>query len=262
MLNMLKYQFYRLSRSISTYISVALLIIFNIMIVAMNASTPGAQEGDEALSTFMDAVDFASFGYVSIAMPMVFSAWAVIFAYGEFHQGYIRNIASSVKSKCSFFFSHIIVCAFVFLVMSLFGGATAVISAKFMVANIEWGDFGHLLQVVLMELFVHLIFSALALLAVYFFRNIFIPLIVTFGVSLGLETIPLLFVQNIIDGIGVKGSDTINQWLNHTSVYMNITMVEFALHKHELHRFFIVGGLMLVLYSVLACLAITKKDIK
>ncbi len=263
MLNMLKYQFYRLSRSTSTYIGLALITIFDIMIVAMNASMPEAQSGEEAIADFMTAAQMASFSFAAMAVPLVYSAWVVIFAYGEFQQGYIRNIASSVKNKCGFFFSHLAVCAVMFMVYAIFSCVVTIICAKLMIANVQMGDFLMLAKNVLMQFFFHITFAALALLAVYFFRNIFIPLIITFSISFGIESIPLVIVQNLITNTMGERADEINLWLSHLSVSSNIYNIEFALMSGKgLEKFFIMGGFMLVLYSTLACLAITKKDIK
>lgn len=266
MLNMLKYQFYRLSRSISTYIGLALIVIFDVMIVGMNASLPGAQSGEDALSNFMTAAQMASFSFAAMAVPMVYSAWVVIYAYGEFQQGYIRNIAPSVKNKCSFFFSHLIVCAIMFVVYAIFSCAVTIICSKLMVPDIQTGDFLILAKTLLMYFLLHITYAALALLAVYFFRNIFIPLIVTFSVSMGIETIPIVIVQNLIDHTMGDKAEEINSWLNHLSISINLYSVEYCFisgnEREDIGKIIIMSGIVLILYSVLACLSITKKDIK
>ncbi len=266
MLNMLKYQFYRFSRSISTYIGLVLIVIFDIMIVGMNASLPGAQSGEDAIANFMTATQMASFSFAAMAVPLVYSAWVVIYAYGEFQQGYIRNIAPSVKNKCSFFFSHLIVCGFMFVVYAIFSCTITIICSKLMIPDIQMGDFLILAKTLLMYFLFHITYAALALLAVYFFRNIFIPLIITFSVSFGLEIVPLTIVQNLIEHTMGNKAEEINSWLNHLSIANNIYAVEYALISgngiKEIEKFVIMCGIMLVLYSVLACLSITKKDIK
>ncbi len=268
MLNMLKYQFYRLTHNISSYIGIALITIFDIMIVAMNASIPGTLSGEDSLANIMTAMQMASFSFASMAVPMVYSAWVVIYAYGEFQQGYIRNIAPSVKNKCSFFFAHLAVCAVMFVFYAVFSCSITIICSKLMVPGIQMGDFVMLLKNLLMQFFFHITYAALALLAVYFFRNIFIPLIVTFSVSMGIESLPLMIVQNLIENtLGDKG-DELNSWLTHLSISNNIYFVEYSFisgngsENGGLEKYIIMGGIMLVLYSTLACLAITKKDIK
>ncbi len=263
MLNMLKYQFYRLSRSTSTYIGLVLIIIFDIMIVGMNASLPGAQLGEEAIAKFMTAAQMASFTFAAMAVPLVYSAWVVIYAYGEFQQGYIRNIAPSVKNKCCFFFSHMIVCSVMFMIYAVFSCAVTIICSKLMIPDVQMGDFLMLAKNLVMQFFFHITFAAMALLAVYFFRNIFVPLIITFSISFGIESIPLMIVQNLTDlTMGEKAAE-INSWLSCLSISSNIYNVEYALITgKELEKIVIMCGFLLVLYSVLACLAITKKDIK
>jgi len=263
MLNMLKYQFYRLLHNISTYIGLALIILFDIMIVGMNASLPGAQSGEEALANLLTATQMASFTFVAMSMPMVYSAWVVIYAYGEFQQGYIRNIAPSVKNKCSFFFSHLIVCAVMFVVYAIFSCAITIICSKLMIPNIQTGDFLMLGKNLVMQFFFHITFAALALLAVYFFRNIFLPLIVTFSVTFGIESLFIVIIQNLVNYIMGEKAAEINSWLNHLSILNNIFSVELALAADKgLEKFIVMCGILLVLYSTLACFAITKKDIK
>lgn len=263
MLNMLKYQFYRLTHNLSTYIALFLIALFDIMIVEMNAAIPGSLSGEEAIANFMTATQMASFSFVSMAVPIVYSTWAVIFAYGEFQQGYIRNIASSTNNKISFFFGHMTVCAVMFIAFAIVSCISTIISSKLMIPDIETGDFVVLFKILSMQLYFHLAYAALALLGVYFFRNIFIPLVMTFAVSMGIEPLPLIIVQNLIEKtLGEKGA-VLNSWLNSLSITNNIFNVELSFYSGKgLEKHIIMGGVILLIYSTLACLAITKKDIK
>lgn len=263
MFNMIKYQLYRFSRSISSYITPFCMIIFSIMIVGMNATMPGAQEGEEALSNYMSMTDFATFNFASMAFTMVYGAWVGIYGYGEFHQGYIRNIASSVKNKCSFFLSHMVVCVVMYIICAVVSSASCMICAKFMITNVKFGDFLFLAKFVLIQLYFHLALAAFILFVVYLARNAFIPIIVAFSFPMGLETLPLITIQNFIEkNLGEKAEE-INSWLTHTSISNNVFCLEIDLYNGDsLHKYFIMGGVMLVLYSVIACLSITKKDIK
>ncbi len=263
MLNMIKYELYRYSRNLSTYVTFTLLIIFNIMMVGMNASEPGAQTGEHALSTFMSITDFATFAFVSTGFTMIYGAWVGVYAYGEFGKGYIRNIASVSRSKIQFFVAHMAVCAVMFVIMAVISSVSAMTAAKLMIANVKFGDIIHLLQVLSMELYLHLPLAALILFVTYISRNAFVPVIVSFCLPMGLETLPLITVQNFFTKIMGEGAKEINHWLDHTSVCMNVMMIELDLYNGDsLHKYFIVSGIMLVLYSVFACLSITKKDIK
>lgn len=263
MLNMLKYQLYRFSRSMSTYIAPVIMAVFSVVIVVMNATTPGAQSGDMALSNFMTLTDFAAFNFITMGFTMIYSAWAVIYAYGEFQQGYIRSIASSVKNKCAFFFSHMAVCAVMFVILAVVNSAVTMISARLLVDNVQFGDILFLLKFLAIQLYIHLILTALLLFIVYLARNIFIPLIVAFAIPMGLEGLPLTTIENLITKLMGSSGSELMEWLHHTSVYWNVYVLELDMHNGDpLHRYFIMGGIMLVLYSVLACLSITKKDIK
>lgn len=263
MLNMIKYQFYRSSRSISTYIALACLIIFSIMLVSMNATTPGAQEGENALSDYMSMTDFATFNFMSMAFTMVYGAWIAVYAYGEFQKGYIRNIASSVKNKCSFFLSHMAVCAVMYIICAVVSSASIMICAKLMITNIKLGDILFLAKFLLIQLYFHLALAAFILFVVYLARNAFIPVIVAFIFPMNLEVIPLMTIQNFIENNLGEKAEEINSWLDHTAITINIIWLEADMHNGDsLHKYFIMGGVMLVLYSVIACLSITKKDIK
>ncbi len=263
MFNMIKYQFYRFFRSISTYITMFIVVLFNIMVVCMNAALPDAQSGEHALSSFMTSVDFAIFSFENFGISIVFSIWVVIFVYGEFHQGFMRSIVPVASGRIAFYFSHLIVSVIMFIMCSVVGSIASIVTAELTVTNISFGDITKLFPVIGAMIFVNICFSTIGMFAVYIARNAFIPLAVVFAIISGVDAVVIVWIQNTFGNPDAAWNEAFTEWTYDLCYFANISTLPLIIENNDsIMPNLIMSGAIFAVFSVLACLALVKKDIK
>lgn len=263
MFNMIKYQLYRFFHSISTYITLCLVVIFNIMVVCMNATLPDAQMGEHALSNFMTSVDFAIFSFENFGTSIVFSVWVVIFVYGEFHQGFMRSIVPVSSGRTAFYFSHLIVSAVMFIMCSIVGSIASITTAELTITNISFGDISKLFPVIGAMLFVNICFSAIGMFAVYIARNAFVPLAVVFAIISGVDAVIIVWIQNTFGNPDAAWNEAFTEWTYDLCYFANISTLPLLIeNNNSIMPNLVMSGAVFTVFSVLACFALVKKDIK
>lgn len=241
MFNLLKMDLHRLFRTRSFY------AIFGIM-AAFCAVMFFAIDAGGMMETSNQLLDLVHMFFSNSIVPMLLSIGVCIFVCSDYSSGYIKNIASGVKTKANIALSKfvtwiiatLIYFTLLILLIYIFGSVT--------IGNVVIGDMNALIQYVGMSLFLHIVVVALAILATCFLRSS--------AASITFTVVATQFVGLIYMAI----DKFLNINLNPYSVLTNVSTLPIQ-YSEVWNKLLISGFAFLVIYIVAACVVMNKKDI-
>lgn len=241
MFNLIKMDLHRLFRTRSFYMIFGIISMFCVlMFFAIDAG--GMMEVSNQL------LDLVAMFFGNSIIPMLLSIGVCIFVCSDYSSGYIKNIASGVKTKANIALSKFVtwtiatIIYFILLILLIY-----VLGSVF-IGNIIIGDMSALIQYVGMSLYLHIVVVAFAILATCFLRNS--------AASITLTVVATQFVGVLYV--------VLNKFLNINlipySVLSNVSgfPVEYS---DAWNKLLISGSIFLVIYIVSACIIMNKKDI-
>lgn len=297
MLKFIKMDFYRVSRQKSTFIFLAIVVGIVLMTLGatrleqelLNSDLLTAEETQIFTST-MEMTDSADSGILAGGIGMnvnpslewmdpdsevpvfefaeqplkggmiaiLIMVYAVIFGYAERRNGYIKNLVGEKHFKAKLLLSKMSVVAVftavVFLVLYL---AMMLFAPLIMMNSISYSISGDMFLAIIAQYAVHLALGAFTLLLTIIFEGTTLPIVI--GTLLSMGIFGLLY--NLINSLILKLFDKVVSVANYLPSGQ-LRLMNGGAADGDISRGFIVAGVFIVLYLILACFIAEKKDVK
>jgi ABC-2 type transport system permease protein len=287
MLNVAKMDFYRLIRSRSFYVIlliVAGFMLFDVMIVnsqqqkiikqaeynqsQTQQQTEASDEQDNVTVgiiydgsdlmrekiTLMDVI----YSLLSSGVMMLFTGiFAVLFVCSESSSGYIKNTASYIKRRWYVVLSKVIVMSIFVLIEFLIMLIIIGLGFSFLINNFSLNLSWKLLQYIGLQYLLHLAFSTIITMISVVVLNTAICMAISICICSGITSLIINFISTIkINGYNI--GKHLPEYLITTNVQAlpSISSLDVAL------RVIFVSAITVLVYNVISCIVIEKRDIK
>lgn len=254
MFNMIKYQLYKLFHSISTYITLAVLIVFEISVIVMNSE----YANDPEMISEFTAVNLVAMCIETLMVPAIFVSWLAIFTYGEFSHGSVRTIAPFIRSKTAFYVS--IVVAAILMMIIIFGATiiTCLVGASILMPEIALGDVGFMFCHVGISCIITFAYAAMVMFAVNATCSILPAVGVIVMILTGAESVLLNLIEQAL------GKEEFSMY--YLSPYMSIFGLTYELKypEDEMHIVYsiVTAAVLIIVFSISSCIVLNKRDLK
>ena len=254
MFNMIKYQLYRLFHSISTYITLAVLIVFEISVIVMNSE----YANDPEMISEFTAVNLVTMCTETLLVPAIFVSWLAIFTYSEFSHGAVRTIAPFIRSKTAYYVS--IVVTAILMITIIFGTSiiTCLVGARILMPKIAMGDVGFMLCHVGISCILTFAYASMVMFAVNATCSILPAVGVIVMILTGAESVLLNLIEQAL------GKEEFSMY--YLSPYMSIFGLTFELKypEDEMNIVYsiVTAAVLIIVFSISSCIVLNKRDLK
>lgn len=257
MRNLIKMNFYRLSRSISAYILVILSIIGVVMTSVFyhynRASVEVMRHGavyDEgmAIFEFIDAILGDGFMLIFIMIGVT------LFIGSQYKSGFIKNFAGNCPNRAEIVGADIVVsCTFTLLLMAVAIGATCIVNLTLNSEFVAVGELSDTLNVIVPKLMPLLGYTMLIVFIVEAFRSTTASIITGFLFTT-LSPFAASCLNSLLHRIGVPQSFNISEF------FIDLMITESAMELDPI-KASIIGAVYFVVFAVISIVMFRKRDI-
>ncbi|WP_423363633.1 hypothetical protein [Mycoplasma sp. P36-A1] len=244
MSNLIKMNLYRLIRTKSYYIILGILGMFAVMVTYSMGVYPEEYMSKEIAIIPNVIVAF----FRGSLIPMVITIGVGIFVCSDYTSGYMKNIASSVKSRGNIAIAYIITWAIGVAIYYLVITALLCLSSKIFMSEASINNISQLLQYLALNYFLNVVMVALAVLVSVISKR-----------SSG-TIIFMVTATNFLPLIYMLLDSKLKVNLIPYSPISNLSSIDFT-NMNTYGTVFISGAILLVLYSAISYYVCAKKDI-
>lgn len=289
MLNIIKMDIFRMLKAKSTWIIIAISIVFvfiEVYSVSYNLSyyndNPGAmgqereiveQNTDENGFQFGVAVgdDLEWYLQDEISSDEIFvqnsqsgiflllvAIFAVLFVNGEQRTGYIKNIAGQVSNRGNLVLSKMISCLIFSAMLFIAAYLSNLLISQILLGYVSLGSFTDYLPIYAMQLFLHFAYGASMILIAVLSRSLVASIAIGVMAPMGISSIICSFINMLLGKAGVSESFDISNF----ALTGNLNQLTIESSSGDFARAIIVSAAFLITSTALSMYIFKKRDIK
>lgn len=268
MVNILKFDLYKMRKSISTWIVIFLVFVFTIASLAItytsktSSELPDMIEGIGAQATIvpledMTVVDWCIDSISGDFLMLFIAVFIILFACTDYSSGYIKNIYGSIKNKWNYVFSKGII-VLIFTVLSILVAYITTICFNVLIVHSEsFGSVQELLKYSTLKMLLLFAYGMIGVCVSLIARKATVGLIVVMGYSFMFSNILYTGINQIVKNIFDVNDFAVEKY----TLIGNTVSLGADVQSKEILIIVIVSLSIMLLSSVISSFFFSKRDV-